>query len=199
MEITSIGWICGGLIVAAIFFGAISSIFSGESEVGEGVATGCIGGPGCLVVVVLYLLWAHPDNPFVRMAQAPPAPEVSAPAADATKASRPDFLLSPPANLELQYNSDDGSGRISWDASRWMPTKPSFESRIEYEIIVNYPDNRMGPYTTEKTSYHFDFLNADNTGGVRIEVKAVGIIRDRNNEFRYTGGVVKTSWRPEDD
>ena len=199
VEVTSIGWICGGLIVAAMLFGAISSIFSGESDVGEGIATGCLGGPGCLIVVVVYLLWAHPDNPFIRLAQAPPPQAVSAPAANESKFSRPDYLLSPPKNLELDYNYDDGSGRISWDASRWMPTKPSFDSRIEYEIFVDYPDNRMGPYTTDKNSFHFDYLNADNTGGVRIEVKAVGTIRDGNNEFRYPGGIVKTTWTPTED
>ena len=196
MEVTSIGWICGGLIVAAILFGAISSIFSGESDVGEGIATGCVGGPGCLVVVVLYLLWAHPDNPFIRLAQTPRPAAVSAPTTNENKVSRPDYMVSPPSNLELNYNSDDGSGRISWGASRWMPTKPSLNSKIEYEIFVNYPDNRMGPYRTEKTSYQFDFLNAENAGGVRIEVNAVGTIRDGDNDFRYTGGVVKTSWEP---
>lgn len=195
MEFTALGVICGGIFLIAIPFAALQNIFDGRESIGESIG-GCIGGMGCLIVLIVAMafgvIWA--DNPFVRMGQASPVPAISAPVADATKASRPDFLLSPPANLELKYNSDDGSGRISWDASRWMPTKPSFDSKIEYEIIVNYPDNRMGPYTTEKTSYHFDYLNADNTGGVRIEVKAVGVIRDGNNEYRYTGGMVQTSW-----
>ena len=195
MEVTSIGWLCGGLILVISIVSGIWFLFVGDTE--EAQSAGC-GGPGCLVIIVIYLLIAQPENPFIVPASVPPA-VVSAPTTDENKVSRPDYLLSPPADLELDYNSGDGSGRISWQASRWMPTNPTYDSKIEYEIFVHYPDNRMGPYSTEKTSYHFDYLNADNTGGVRIEVKAVGIIQDEKNTFRYKGGVVKTSWTPKDD
>ena len=51
---------------------------------------------------------------------------------------------------------------ISWDASLYgCQLSRSLNSKIEYEIFVIYPDNRMGPYRTEKTSYQFDYLNAD--------------------------------------
>lgn len=199
MEVTSIGWICGGLLVAGIFFASFANISSGESDVGEGIATGCLGGPGCLVVIIIYILIAQPENPFIVPAIAPPAVTVPVQKNNENDISRPDYLLSPPQNLELDYNSDDGSGRISWDASRWMPTKPSLSNKIEYEIIVKYPDNSMGPYITEEASYRFDYLNAESTGGVRISVKAVGIIRDGSNEFRYIGDVVETSWSPTND
>ena len=195
MEVTSIGWICGGLILIISIVAGIWFLFVGDVE--EAQSAGC-GGPGCLVVIVIYLLIAQPENPFIVPVNVPPA-AVPVPTTDESKVSRPDYLLSPPTNLELNYNYDDGSGRISWDVSRWMPTKPSLWSKIEYEIFVIYPDNRMGPYSTEKTSYQFDYLNAENTGGVRIEVKAVGTIRDGNSEFRYPGGVVKTTWEPKDD
>ena len=196
MEVTTIGWICGGLILFTAIGGAISSIFSGESDVGEGITCGCLGGPVCLVVIVLYLLSAHPDNPFVVRPTPPPVRAVSAPVTRIPNTSRPEYLLSQPSNLELEYNTSDGSGNISWIASRWMPTSPTHESKIEYEIYVIYPDDSLGPYETEKTSYQFDYLNADNAGGVRIEVKAVGIIRDGSKEFRYISDVEETSWTP---
>lgn len=196
MEVTSIGWICGGLILIVSIVAGIWYFFTGDVE--EAQSVGC-GGPGCLVVIVIYLLIAQPENPFIVPVNAPPAPAVTAPRSTENTVSRPDYLLSQPFDLELNYNSTDGSGNISWNASRWMPTKPSLNSRIEYEVFVIYPDKRMGPYNTDKTSYQFDYLNAESTGGVRIEVKAVGIIRDGSNEFRYTGGVVKTSWSPKDE
>ncbi|MCY3867521.1 MAG: hypothetical protein OXG68_18965 [Chloroflexi bacterium] len=200
VEFTLLGVICAGLLLIGIPIAALQNFFEGRESVGESIG-GCLGGIGCLIVVILAMafgvIWA--DNPFVRRAQESAPAAVTAPAAEESRVSRPDYLLSPPQNLELDYNSDDGSGRISWDASRWMPTKPSLSNKIEYEIIVKYPDNSMGPYITEEASYRFDYLNAESTGGVRISVKAVGIIRDGSNKYRYTGDVVETSWSPTND
>ena len=195
MEVTSIGWICGGLILIFSIVAGIWSFFVGDVE--EAQSVGC-GGPGCLVIIVIYLVIAQPENPFLVPANQP-APDLPATRPDEDPVIRPDYLLSPPANLELDYNSDDDSGRISWDASRWMPTKPSQKSTVEYQIFVHYPDNKMGPYKTDKTSYQFDYLNAQSTGGVRIEVAAVGTIRDGQNEFRYTADTVDTEWTPTRD
>lgn len=77
-----------------------------------------------------------------------------------------------------------------------MPTNPSLDSGIEYEIYVIYPDNRMGPYKTDRTSFRFDYLNADNAGGARVEIKAIGTIRDGQRDFRYTADTVETEWTP---
>ena len=77
-----------------------------------------------------------------------------------------------------------------------MPSEPSLESSIEYEIFVHYPDNSMGPYRTVETSYQFDYLNAHNAGGVRIEVAAVGTVLDGQNEFHFSADAVETAWAP---
>ncbi len=134
----------------------------------------------------------YPANPFIQSA-IPPLP-TTAPIVPDEVSSQLSYMLSPPENLELDYNSEDGSGNISWNASRWMPIEPSLESTIEYEIYVHYPDNRMGPYRTDATSYHFDYLNAHSTGGVRIEVAAVGTVHDGQKKLHYTADAVETVW-----
>ena len=117
MEVTSIGWICGGLILIVIHSCGYSVIvFVGDVEDGVNRA-GCIGGPGCLVILIAYLVLAQPENPFIVPVQVPRPQAVSETESDSNAVSRPDYLLSPPASLQLDYNSDDGSGSISWDAS----------------------------------------------------------------------------------
>lgn len=205
VEFTLLGVICGGLLLIGIPIAALQNIFEGRESIGESIG-GCFGGIGCLIVLVLAMafgvIWA--DNPFVRrqneisagesLDDLPNAP--SPPKATDVPVANPPFILSPPSSLELDYNAADGKGKITWDAAQWMPNIPPHDNRIVYEIFVHYPDDSLGPYKTENTSYQFDYLNADNTGGVRIEVKAVGAIRDESNEYHYTGGMVKTSWKP---
>lgn len=208
VEFTVLGVICGGLLLIGIPIAALQNILDGRESIGQSIG-GCVSGFGCLIVLVLAMafgvIWA--DNPFVRRQNVistggsldalPIA--TSRPEATDLPVANPPFILSPPSALELVYNTSDGKGKITWDAARWMPDTPPHDNRIEYEIFVHYPDDSLGPYETENTSYQFDYLNADNTGGVRIEVKAVGIISDGSKEFRYTGGVEKTSWKPEGD
>lgn len=205
VEFTLLGVLCGGLLLIGIPIAALQNIFEGRESIGESIG-GCIGGIGCLIVLVLAMafgvIWA--DNPFVQRQNVISTGESlddlpnasSPPEATDLPVENPPFILSSPSSLELEYDAADGNGKITWDAARWMPNIPPYDNRIEYEIFVHYPDDSLGPYKTEQTSYQFDYLNADNSGGVRIELKAVGTIRDEDNEYYYTGGMLKTAWTP---
>ncbi len=110
--------------------------------------------------------------------------------------SRLAFRLSAPKNIYLTYNLTDGSGTLSWEASRWMPTVPVDNNSIEYDVFVFYPDSVLGPFITEDTSFMFSFLNAHNTGGIRIEVEAVGIIEIGPYKYYRRSGISETTWSP---
>lgn len=110
--------------------------------------------------------------------------------------SRLAFRLMPPENVYLVYDPASGGGTLHWDASRWMPTEPSDENRIEYDILVFYPDSALGPFITSDSSYTFSFLNAHSTSGIRIEVEAVGVIKIGPYEYYRRSGVSETYWSP---
>ena len=77
-----------------------------------------------------------------------------------------------------------------------MPTSPEDSNSVEYDVFVFYPDSVSGPFITNDTSYTFSFLNAHNSGGIRIEVEAVGIIKIGPYEYYRRSGVVNTAWSP---
>ncbi len=106
------------------------------------------------------------------------------------------YRISAPNNISLEYNSADGSGILHWEASRWMPTRPGDSNTIKYDILVIYPDSTSGPFTTQDTSYTFPFLNAHSTGGIRVEVEAVGIIRVGPYDYDRRSGSAETTWSP---
>ena len=106
------------------------------------------------------------------------------------------FRLSAPKSIYLVYDPADGSGTLTWEASHWMPTVPEDSKSIEYDILVFYPDSSSGPFITSDTSYIFSFLNAHSTGGIRIEVEAVGTIKIGPYEYYRRSGISETTWSP---
>ena len=110
--------------------------------------------------------------------------------------SRLAFRLSAPADVSLAYNLGTGSGTVSWTASYWMPTTPEDINSIEYDIFVIYPESVSGPFITTDTSFTFSHLDAHSSGGIRIEVEAVGIIKIGPYEYYRRSGVAETSWSP---
>ena len=77
-----------------------------------------------------------------------------------------------------------------------MPTVPEDSNSIEYDVFVFYPDYTLGPFITKETSYTFTFLNAHSTGGIRIEVEAVGIIKAGPYEYYRRSETSETIWSP---
>lgn len=110
--------------------------------------------------------------------------------------SRLAYRVSTPSDIRLLYDSEDGSATLIWEASRWMPTVPEDSNRIEYDILVYYADSTSGPFITGDTSYTFSFLNAHGTGGITIEMEAVGIFKIGPYEYYRRSGIAETNWSP---
>ena len=103
-------------------------------------------------------------------------------------------LISAPDRLSFRYDARTSSGTISWNKSKWVPSKPTGSSEITYEVRVISGSRSVGPYSVKSNSRNFTDLGVQESQTLKFVVTAVASIKIGPHTYEVKSKVVELGW-----